>query len=28
VLISVAIWLPYLILSKRVNLTYRCRVPA
>ncbi|WP_423603651.1 DUF2569 family protein [Sphingomonas sp. MS122] len=28
VLISIAIWLPYLILSKRVNLTYRCRVPA
>ncbi len=28
VLISVAIWLPYLMLSKRVNLTYRCRVPA
>lgn len=28
VLISVAIWLPYLILSKRVNLTYRCRIPA
>lgn len=27
VLISVTIWLPYLILSKRVNLTYRCRVP-
>lgn len=28
VLISIAIWLPYLLLSKRVNLTYRCRVPA
>lgn len=28
VLISVAIWLPYLLLSKRVNLTYRSRVPA
>jgi hypothetical protein len=27
VLISMAIWLPYLILSRRVNLTYRCRVP-
>ena len=24
--ISVAIWLPYLLLSKRVNLTYRGRV--
>ena len=28
VLISVAIWLPYLLLSKRVNVTYRSRVPA
>ena len=28
VLISVAIWLPYLLLSKRVNVTYRHRVPA
>ena len=28
VLISVAIWLPYLLLSRRVNLTYRLRVPA
>ena len=28
VLISVALWLPYLLLSKRVNLTYRHRVPA
>jgi hypothetical protein len=28
VLISVAIWLPYLILSKRVNLTFRHRIPA
>lgn len=27
-LISVALWMPYLILSKRVNLTYRLRVPA
>jgi len=26
-LISIAIWLPYLLLSKRVNLTYRLRVP-
>lgn len=26
VLISVAIWLPYLLLSKRVNVTYRKRV--
>ena len=26
VMISVAIWLPYLILSERVNLTYRARV--
>lgn len=28
VLISVALWLPYLLLSTRVNVTYRCRVPA
>jgi hypothetical protein len=28
VLISIAIWLPYLLLSKRVNLTYRARVRA
>jgi hypothetical protein len=28
VLISVAIWLPCLQLSRRVNLTYRWRVPA
>jgi hypothetical protein len=28
VLISVALWLPYLLLSKRVNVTYRSRVPA
>lgn len=28
VLISVALWLPYLLLSRRVNLTYRGRVPA
>ena len=28
VLISVALWLPYLLLSKRVNLTYRLRIPA
>lgn len=27
-LISIAIWLPYLLLSKRVNVTYRHRVPA
>jgi hypothetical protein len=27
VLISIAIWLPYLLLSKRVNVTYRHRVP-
>lgn len=27
VLISVALWLPYLLLSKRVNVTYRMRVP-
>ena len=28
VLISVTIWLPYLLLSRRVNVTYRSRVPA
>ena len=28
VLISVGIWLPYLLLSKRVNVTYRHRLPA
>lgn len=28
VLISVALWLPYLLMSRRVNLTYRNRVPA
>jgi hypothetical protein len=28
VLISVALWLPYLILSTRVNVTYRHRIPA
>jgi hypothetical protein len=28
VLISVAIWLPYLLLSRRVNVTYRSRIPA
>ncbi|MEO5774025.1 MAG: DUF2569 family protein [Sphingomicrobium sp.] len=28
VLISAALWLPYLLLSKRVNVTYRNRVPA
>lgn len=28
VLISIGIWLPYLLLSKRVNVTYRHRVPA
>ena len=27
VLISMALWLPYLLLSKRVNVTYRRRVP-
>jgi len=26
VMISIAIWAPYLILSERVNLTYRSRV--
>lgn len=28
VLISAALWLPYLLLSTRVNLTYRSRLPA
>jgi hypothetical protein len=28
VLISVALWLPYLLLSERVNVTYRHRIPA
>ena len=28
VLISMALWTPYLLLSRRVNLTYRSRVPA
>lgn len=28
VLISIALWLPYLLLSKRVNVTYRRRLPA
>lgn len=28
VLISVGLWLPYLLLSTRVNLTYRLRLPA
>ena len=28
VLISMGLWLPYLLLSKRVNVTYRNRVPA
>jgi hypothetical protein len=28
VLISVAVWLPYLLLSTRVNVTYRHRLPA
>jgi hypothetical protein len=27
VLISVALWLPYLLLSKRVNVTFRSRIP-
>ena len=27
VLISIGIWLPYLLLSKRVNVTFRHRVP-
>ncbi len=28
VLIGMALWLPYLLLSTRVNVTYRHRVPA
>jgi hypothetical protein len=28
VLISIGLWLPYLLLSKRVNVTYRNRIPA
>ncbi|MEP7315936.1 MAG: DUF2569 family protein [Sphingomicrobium sp.] len=28
VLISIALWLPYLLLSKRVNITFRHRLPA
>lgn len=28
VIISAALWLPYLLLSRRVNVTYRSRVPA
>jgi hypothetical protein len=28
VLISIGLWLPYLLLSKRVNVTYRHRIPA
>jgi Protein of unknown function (DUF2569) len=28
VLVSMALWLPYLLLSKRVNVTYRHRIPA
>jgi len=28
VLISIALWLPYLLLSKRVNITFRLRQPA
>lgn len=28
VMISIALWLPYLLLSTRVNVTYRLRVPA
>jgi hypothetical protein len=28
VLISVALWLPYLLMSTRVNVTYRSRIPA
>jgi hypothetical protein len=27
-LISMALWLPYLLLSTRVNVTYRHRIPA
>ena len=28
VLISIVVWLPYLLLSRRVNVTYRHRIPA
>ncbi|WP_395624015.1 DUF2569 domain-containing protein [Sphingomonas daechungensis] len=28
VLISIGLWLPYLLLSRRVNVTYRSRIPA
>jgi hypothetical protein len=28
VLISIGLWLPYLLLSTRVNVTFRQRVPA
>jgi hypothetical protein len=28
VLISMGLWLPYLLLSTRVNVTYRHRIPA
>jgi hypothetical protein len=28
VLISIGLWLPYLLMSKRVNVTYRHRVEA
>lgn len=28
VLISVSLWLPYLLMSRRVNITYRSRIPA
>ena len=28
VLISIALWLPYLVFSRRVNVTYRHRVKA
>ena len=28
VMVSVALWLPYLLLSKRVNVTFRHRIPA
>jgi hypothetical protein len=28
VLISAGLWLPYLLLSRRVNVTFRHRVPA
>ncbi len=27
VLISAGVWLPYLLFSKRVNITYRHRLP-